>query len=161
MKIKMKKSTILELITHNLVNEYLIDSFKINGDSELSDFGLDSLDGISIVMSIEMILSIDIDDSQLGNIKTLNDLVDVIDNIVNTDKVILETVNFLNLDEGIYYLYCADEILPVLVHLYYNTDAKCKGLGFNNHDGCGFLPLSDLTKSSHLKKVIITVSGDS
>jgi hypothetical protein len=69
-------------------------------------------------------------------------------------------MSYENLEDGFYNVYSEKEKKPTLVHLYYSSDAQCKGLGFNTHDGGGFLPLSDLTKDTDLVPVIITEDND-
>lgn len=60
-----------------------------------------------------------------------------------------------NLLDGYYHLYNPSEEEPVLVHLYFNRDADCRGFGFNIHDGGGFLPLSDIHPETRIVAVNI------
>ena len=56
---------------------------------------------------------------------------------------------------GFYHIYNQFEDEPVLVQYYHNSDARSWGFGFNIHDGSGFLPISDVSLDTIIKKVEI------
>jgi len=58
--------------------------------------------------------------------------------------------------EGYYFLYSEEETEPCLVRVYTSTDFGYKGIGFNVHDGAGFMPFWDLKEGSKLIPAIMT-----
>lgn len=71
------------------IKEILADHFSINADdieitSNLTDdLGADSLDAIDIVMSIEDQYSIEVPDEVVENIKTVEDIVNFVENNID------------------------------------------------------------------------------
>ncbi|AOG60765.1 acyl carrier protein [Spiroplasma helicoides] len=55
---------------------------NIVGDSEFRSLGLDSLDLMDMIVQLEEKLNVSLSDDQLLEIKTVNDLVKVIENLV-------------------------------------------------------------------------------
>lgn len=65
---------VLKIISNHLnVNES-----DINDETPLSQLGADSLDKIEIVMMIEEKLDVNIDDTDVENVKTFEELVDLV-----------------------------------------------------------------------------------
>lgn len=68
------------------VKDILIDQLEVKGDditlesSLIDDLGADSLDAIDIVMTIEDQYSIEVPDSVIENMKTVEDIVTFIEN---------------------------------------------------------------------------------
>jgi len=63
-------------------------------------------------------------------------------------------------DTGRYVMLLSPEEKPILAYYYYNHDAQCWGYGFNTADGAGFLPDSDVKKSTVVKPVDVTPKDD-
>ena len=74
------KEDIKEIVNRSL-NNILKDCDDYFGTSSFIDIGMDSLDMIEFIMSIEESFDIDLDDDFiLNNIKTIDDFVDLIKN---------------------------------------------------------------------------------
>ena len=63
----------------NIIASKTGDATKITMDSNLKELGLDSLDLVEILMSLEEEFSVSIPDEAIPNIKTVGDLVAFID----------------------------------------------------------------------------------
>lgn len=72
---------ISKLELENLINKY-VDDFKIgdNNDSlEFEELGLDSLDIMDLFSELETKFNINVDDSELSDIKSVKSLIDFLD----------------------------------------------------------------------------------
>ena len=70
-----------EKVRNMLVDKLGISEDKITPDSEIiKDLGADSLDLVEMLLSLEENFGVTISDEQTENIKTVKDIVDIIDN---------------------------------------------------------------------------------
>lgn len=73
---------VFERIKELIVEELNIPADQINLDSKIAeDLGADSIDAIELIMEVEEEFDIEIDDDTAMGIKTINDLVEVINNL--------------------------------------------------------------------------------
>lgn len=74
---------IFEKIKRLIADELGIEEDTIELDSDLSeDLGADSLDAVELIMAIEEEFEIEIDDSSAQKIKTVQDIVDYLEDLV-------------------------------------------------------------------------------
>ncbi|TVP94810.1 MAG: acyl carrier protein [Acholeplasmatales bacterium] len=72
-----------EKIKRLIADELGIEEDTIELDSDLSeDLGADSLDAVELIMAIEEEFEIEIDDSSAQKIKTVQDIVDYLEDLV-------------------------------------------------------------------------------
>ena len=70
---------ILEKLKTILIETLVVEPEEVIASAKLDDdLGADSMDVVEIVMAIEDEFDIDIDDSELENVKTVQDLVDLV-----------------------------------------------------------------------------------
>lgn len=69
---------ILKKVQEILVTDLVVKKEEVTKDTSLSDLEVDSLDLIEIVMSLEMQFNICLDDEEIKQIKTVNDIVELI-----------------------------------------------------------------------------------
>ena len=70
-----------EKVKEMLVDKLGISEDKVTLDSEIiKDLGADSLDLVEMILSLEENFGVTISDEQTENIKTVKDIVDIIDN---------------------------------------------------------------------------------
>ncbi|MBR7172731.1 MAG: acyl carrier protein [Clostridia bacterium] len=70
-----------EKVTEIIANQLSVSADKIKGDTNIAEeLGADSLDLVEILMSLEDEFGISIPDEAIPNIKTINDIVDFIQN---------------------------------------------------------------------------------
>ena len=74
---------ILDEVKEILSEQLGISADKIELSSNLEDLGADSLDAIDIVMSIEDQYSIEVPDETIENMKTVEDIVNFIENNID------------------------------------------------------------------------------
>ncbi len=73
-----------EKVKQLLVENLGVDESKITLESEIiKDLGADSLDLVEMLLSMEENFGVTISDEQTENIKTVKDIVDIIDNAKN------------------------------------------------------------------------------
>lgn len=78
----MQKSKILNTVIEHLIEESDLDNSKedIFPETDLREgFDLDSMQSISMIMDIEEKYNISIDDDEMSNVQTIDDLVNIID----------------------------------------------------------------------------------
>jgi len=82
----MEREEIVEKCKATL-KEYTSDKSKVDSlkdeDEIVKELGLDSLDLVEMVMSLEEKFKIDIAEEDIGKIKTFNDMVSHIDKLIN------------------------------------------------------------------------------
>lgn len=73
-------SKILETVKDTIANQLNVDIDKIESETSIiEDLGADSLDAVEILMSLEEAFEIDIPDDDAANLKTVQDIVDYIE----------------------------------------------------------------------------------
>jgi len=78
-KVKKMGEDIFKKVQEILVTELAVKKNKVKPNSDLaSDLGADSLDLVEITMSIEMEFDITVEDSEIEGIKTVQDIVELI-----------------------------------------------------------------------------------
>ena len=81
------RDKILNSIKNVLINSNVIDNTtEVRGDMVAEDLGLDSLDRVEIVMSMEEIYNITINMDDVENVKTFDDLINVVLGIMGLDE---------------------------------------------------------------------------
>lgn len=71
---------IFERVAEIIADELTIEVEDISLDSDLTDdLGADSLDAIELIMSLEDEFDVEIDDQKLAKVKTVSDIVDLIE----------------------------------------------------------------------------------
>ncbi len=74
----------LEKLKVIIAEELGVDKDEINADSDLSDdLGADSLDAVELIMAIEEEFDIEIDDASATKIKTVQDIIDFLEDLVD------------------------------------------------------------------------------
>lgn len=74
---------VLEKVQAIIAEKLSVDQDSITLESDLQkDFGADSLDAVEIMMSVEDAFDITIDDEDLLEIRTVNDIVQYIEKVV-------------------------------------------------------------------------------
>jgi len=74
----------LEKLKDIIAEELGVDKDEINADSDLSDdLGADSLDAVELIMAIEEEFDIEIDDASATKIKTVQDIIDFLEDLVD------------------------------------------------------------------------------
>lgn len=58
---------------------HIVDEIEITETSNLVDLGADSLDLVEIILEIENAYNIDIDDSELDNLKSVQDIINYLE----------------------------------------------------------------------------------
>ena len=77
----MENSKITEKVTEIIANQLSVAADKIKGDTNIAEeLGADSLDLVEILMSLEDEFGISIPDEAIPTIKTINDIVNFIEN---------------------------------------------------------------------------------
>ena len=77
----MSEST-FEVVRRVLVDGLSVDEKDVVPEASLSDdLGADSLDSVELVMSLEEEFGIEVEPSKTENLKTVNDLVELIDSL--------------------------------------------------------------------------------
>ncbi len=72
---------IFEKVKEIIVNELKVEADKVTLEANLhDDLGADSIDAVEVIMSLEDEFGISIDDDAAQNIKTVQDLVNYIEN---------------------------------------------------------------------------------
>ncbi|MXN89995.1 acyl carrier protein [Flavobacterium sp. Sd200] len=80
----MDKAEIIEKINHFLIDEFEVDADAIEPDANLKDtLGLDSLDYVDLVVSVESNFKVKLGEADFVGIATFNDFYNLIDNKVN------------------------------------------------------------------------------
>ena len=77
----MKKSDILDVVIDRLIKEsdLAVDREDVSLDSNLKEtFDLDSMQSVSMIMDMEEKYDIDIDEDEMDKLKTIDDLVNII-----------------------------------------------------------------------------------
>lgn len=77
-KLTRKEQEILDFISATLNYEYLPTETEIDLESNINDLGLDSIDIIEFIMSLEKYYKISIDDSIVIEFKTIGNIVEYI-----------------------------------------------------------------------------------
>lgn len=73
-------SKVLETVKDTIANQLNVDIDKIESETSIiEDLGADSLDAVEILMSLEEAFEIDIPDDDAANLKTVQDIVDYIE----------------------------------------------------------------------------------
>ncbi len=82
-EITPSQQEIFDIIENKLVMNYGVDTGTVEMDSLIkSEFGLDSLDIVELVDSIEKKLSISIPDSNMYDVLTIKDFVELIESLL-------------------------------------------------------------------------------
>ena len=81
-----KKMTTSQKITTLVAEHLMLEEADIVESSTLVDLGIDSLDEIEIIMEIESSFNVEIPDSAAGTIKTVGDLVALVEGLTNTGQ---------------------------------------------------------------------------
>lgn len=72
---------VFEKVKEIIIKELKVDAAKITPEASLKDdLGADSIDAVEVIMSLEDEFNISISDEAAQNIKTVQDLVDYIEN---------------------------------------------------------------------------------
>lgn len=80
----MDKAVIIEKINEFLIDEFEVDANAIEPDANLKDtLGLDSLDYVDLVVSVESNFKVKLGEADFVGIATFNDFYNLIDNKVN------------------------------------------------------------------------------
>ncbi len=74
----------LEKLRDIIAEELGVDKDEVNADSNLADdLGADSLDAVELIMAIEEEFDIEIDDATATKIKTVQDIIDYLEDLVD------------------------------------------------------------------------------
>ena len=74
--------TIFERVQKLIAQELNISKDKITEESHLfDDLNFDSLDSVQIVLELENVFDIDVTDDEIDNIKTIKDIVELVENL--------------------------------------------------------------------------------
>lgn len=85
-KLKTRKD-IFEAISRFLVEDFDCEPEKINNDAELvNDLDLDSIDAVDLVVKLQKITGKRVNPEAFKQVKTLGDVVDVVDELLNGSK---------------------------------------------------------------------------
>ena len=77
----MNVETIIEKVNEIMVDEFEVEASIINPSSQLGeDLGLDSLDGVDLVVAIEKEFGCKIQEDVARNMKTIKDVYDYVEN---------------------------------------------------------------------------------
>lgn len=80
----MERAEITQKIKDILADKLVLEQDEINMDSHVNnDLGADSLDVVEIIMDLETEFKIPIPDEDAEGIRTVKDMVDLIDNKIN------------------------------------------------------------------------------
>ena len=74
----MTREEIQQDVLKIISNHLNISETEINDETQLTQIGADSLDKIEIVMLIEEKFDVNIDDTEVENVKTFEELVDLV-----------------------------------------------------------------------------------
>ena len=77
-------SDLVTKITQIIVGQLSVDTEKVKPEASFTeDLGADSLDVVELVMAFEQEFSIEISDDNAGKIKTVKDVIDHIEELIN------------------------------------------------------------------------------
>lgn len=78
----MNRDEIVDQIVILIREQKTLPEVPIAGDAALSDAGIDSLDALSILFALEETFKIKISDDQARSIKTLDDMVSIVESLL-------------------------------------------------------------------------------
>jgi len=78
----MNRDEIVDRIVSLIHEQKTLPQGSITGDAALSEAGIDSLDALSILFSLEETFKIKISDEQARSIKTLDDMVAIVESLL-------------------------------------------------------------------------------
>lgn len=78
----MNRDEIVDQIVTLIREQKTLPEAPIAGDAALSDAGIDSLDSLSILFALEETFKIKISDDQARSIKTLDDMVSIVESLL-------------------------------------------------------------------------------
>ncbi len=80
------KKEIENTLKTSIAQQKMISVEDITLDSSLEDLGITSLDAISLVFDVEDKYGVEVPNKELKSIKTLRDIVDGVDDLIQTKK---------------------------------------------------------------------------
>lgn len=80
------KKEIENTLKTSIAQQKMISVEDITLDSSLEDLGITSLDAISLVFDVEDKYGVEVPNKELKSIKTLRDIVDGVDDLIQTNK---------------------------------------------------------------------------